>query len=358
MRLSSAKNINLKTFSIPTVLVGGYFYNHIRKQLSTNKLKLAESFRRLSLQEYADLQEGEMREVKYGTKDNESILVVKYDGILRALSNYCPHYGAPMHTGLLIDNIVKCPWHGASFDVVTGEADISPSINNLTTYEILSDSQGLYVNLPEKVEHSVTPKMSKRDINDKRRFIIVGGGPAGLSAAETLRQQGYTGEILIINKEKYVPYDRTVLSKFIPGSVNKLYLRTPEFLKEYDIDVRNERSLINVDNQGKSIKLEDGSEISYDKLLIASGGSPFLPNIPGIKNENVFSLRTYDDLERIKEKAKSAKSIVILGGSFIAMESASAIKKAFPQMDVTVIDRNSSPFYNSLGKEIGAALQK
>ena len=352
------KNINTKYFSIPSILLGTFFYFQTRKNISSNRLKLAESFRRLSLQECLDLSEGEMKEVKYGPKDNESILVIKYDGTLRALSNYCPHFGAPMHTGLLIDNVIKCPWHGASFDVLTGLTDIAPSINNLPTYDVLSDENGVYINLPETVQHSVTPKMSKRDGNDTRKFLIIGGGPSGLSAAETLRQSGYTGEILILSKEKYVPYDRTILSKFIPGSINKLYLRTPDFLKEFDIDLLNEVKVNSVDNQNKTVKLEDGREFSYDKLLVASGGSAMIPNIPGITNENVLSLRTFDDLEQIKLKAKIAKNIVIVGGSFIGMESASSLKKAYPEANVIVVERNPTPFYASLGKEIGSALQK
>jgi nitrite reductase/ring-hydroxylating ferredoxin subunit len=353
-----SKNFKVKSVAMPLMLLSSYFFLNSKKQFSRKLSMAEENFRRLSLNDCKDIEEGEMKEVKYGTKEKESILVVKYEGTLRALSNYCPHFGAPLHTGMLIDNVVKCPWHGASFDIVTGQTDISPAINNLPVYEVLTDEQGFYVNLPENVKHSQTPTMCKRDREDKRRFVIIGGGPAGLSAAETLRQSGYTGEITILSKDKYVPYDRTILSKFIPAAIDKWLLRSPEFLKEFDIDIVNNVSVVDLDNQRKVIKLQDGSEQSYDRLLVATGGSPIVPNIPGKDNKNVHILRTYEDMERIKNSCQDAKNIVVVGASFIGMESAALLKKTFPNASITVVERASTPFFATLGPEIGRALQK
>ena len=221
----SLKSLKIKPVLIPSVMMGTYFFFSQRKMFNSQTLYSKDIFRKFYLEGCDTLQEGEMKEVKWGTKENQSILVVKYGGKFRAMSNYCPHFGAPLHTGILVDNVVKCPWHGASFDVTTGKTDISPSINDLTYYEVNEDGQGFYVNLPEDIKSSITPSMCKRDPSNKRKFIIVGGGPAGLSAAETLRQNGYTGEIVILSKDQYVPYDRTMLTKWIPPTVNKIYLR-------------------------------------------------------------------------------------------------------------------------------------
>jgi len=79
--------------------------------------------------------------------------------------------------------------------------------------------------------------MSKKDPNDKRNFVIVGGGAAGLNCAETLRQSGFTGTITLVAGEKTLPYDRTLLTKALPvGDAKKFALRDEEFLKSYDID--------------------------------------------------------------------------------------------------------------------------
>ncbi len=346
--------LSAKSLSIPITMMTSYYF--LNKRFSS-KAHLAGNTRKLSIVACQDLQEGEMREVKYGTEQKESILVLRYDGILRAVSNYCPHFGAPMHTGVLIDNMLKCPWHGASFDVKTGATDISPSINDLTVYEILNDETGPYVNLPEKVVHSVQPNFSKRDMNDLRKFVIIGGGPAGLSAAEGLRQNGYTGELTIITSEEHLPYDRSMLSKWIPPEVGKISLRSGDFLKEYDIDVVTNSEVKSVSQRDRNIQLTNGKNVSYDKLLLASGGSPIIPPIPGKENSNVHVLRSFDDLQKINSACKNAKNIVILGGSFIGMESASNLKKSFANANVTVIEKAPTPFFFALGKEVGSALQ-
>jgi nitrite reductase/ring-hydroxylating ferredoxin subunit len=357
-KVISLKSLKIKPVIIPSVMMGTYFFFYQKKMFNTQSLYSLENFRKFYLEGCDTLQEGEMKEVKWGTKENQSILVVKYGGKLRAMSNYCPHFGAPLHTGILVDNVVKCPWHGASFDVTTGKTDISPSIDDLTYYEVNEDGQGFYVHLPDDVKASVRPRMCKRDPDDKRKFLIVGGGPAGLSAAETLRQNGYTGEIVILSKDQYAPYDRTMLTKWIPPTVNKIYLRSPDFLKEYDIDVVNGASVAGVDNQNKKVQLADGTEVSYDKLLLATGGSPAVPRIPGTDKSHVHVLRTFDDLKKIDSACKNAKDIVIVGGSFLGMESASVLKKSFGKANVTVIEMNATPFASTLGKEVGYALQK
>lgn len=81
--------------------------------------------------------------------------------------------------------------------------------------------------------------MSKRDPNNNERYVIIGGGPAGLNCGETLRQSNFTGEVLIISNEDLIPYDRTLLSKALPkGDASKFPLRPADFLSEYDIDLK------------------------------------------------------------------------------------------------------------------------
>jgi NADPH-dependent 2,4-dienoyl-CoA reductase/sulfur reductase-like enzyme len=104
--------------------------------------------------------------------------------------------------------------------------------------------------------------MAKRDPNDKRRYVIIGGGPAGLMCAETLRQSDYTGEILIISADNIVPYDRTLLTKVLAtGDATKFKLRDENFLAQYDIDIKLNTRADNVDTHTKTVTLHDGSKI-------------------------------------------------------------------------------------------------
>lgn len=360
--LSKSSSSKKATILLPSLLFSGFMLKTAKKAYLGAKPEFSADDKRLlvNLPRLEDMEEGEMKEAKWGVKDGQSILIVKYQNKLHALSNYCPHYGAPLHTGVLIDNVVKCPWHGASFDIISGKTDISPAIDDLPIYKVeTADNGDNFVVLPDKtdVKKFITPQMSKRDPNDKRRFIIIGGGPAGLSAAETLRQANYTGEILIVSKDSELPYDRTVLSKWVPENVSKIHLRSEDFLKEYDIDVRINLGVEAIDNANKKVKLQDGTEVAYDKLLIATGANAFKPNIAGADKAHVVSLRTYADLERLNNQAKNAKNIVIVGGGFIGLETTAMLKKLSPEATVTVVDGFETPFYNTLGKEVGSALQ-
>ncbi len=360
--LSKSSSSTKATILLPSALLSGYILKTVKKAYLGSKPAFSPDDKRLlvNLPKLEEMEEGEMKEIKWGTKDGESILVVKYQDKLHAMSNYCPHYGAPLHTGVLIDNIVKCPWHGASFDIISGKTDISPAIDDLPTYKVETTDNGEnFVVLPDKtdVKKFITPQMSKRDPNDKRRFVIIGGGPAGLSAGETLRQAGYTGEILIVSKDSELPYDRTVLSKWVPENVSNIYLRSKEFLTEYDIDVKVNSSIEDIDNKNKSVKLNDGSVLTYDKLLIATGSNVFKPNIEGADKPHVYTLRTYADLEKLTKSAGKSKNIVIVGGGFIGLETTAMLKKLSPEGTITVVDGFETPFYNTLGKEVGSALQ-
>lgn len=365
------RNLNSKVIAAPILIsyltLGNSSKNYF-KSFNTKVLKAEsntttlEDNRKLFIPGTDELSEGELREVKFGNTTKESLVVINYKNNIYALSNYCPHFGAPMHQGLLVDNLLKCPWHGASFDITNGRTEISPSIDDLVSYKVNKDSDGqYYVDLPKEnkdVKFKQVAEMVKRDKDNKTKFLVIGGGPAALSAAETLRQNGFTGEIKLLSKDSNLPYDRTLISKFIPGSVDKVWLRNPQFYKDHDINVELNSEVVDIDPSNKKVKLRSGSQETYDKLLLATGGDPLIPKIKGKDAKHVFTLRTYSDIEEISKHAKEAKNLVVVGSSFIGMEAASCLKKTYKNLNVTIVDPNIAPMAHTLGIEIGAALQK
>ena len=209
-----------------------------------------------------DLKDGDMKELKVGPKDEDKILISRVQGKIHAVGNYCSHFGAPLSTGLLFDDKVLCPWHAASFSVVTGAVESAPGLNGLPKFEVSTKDGKHFVTVPVPLPGSLPQPLAKRDPADTRRFVIIGGGPAGLNCAETLRQSNYTGEITVISAEDMVPYDRTLLTKVLPsGDASKFKLRSEDFLAKADIDFRLNTRAESVDTAHKTVTLSDGTTI-------------------------------------------------------------------------------------------------
>lgn len=308
----------------------------------------------------SDLQEGEFKTVQVGSTPDDAIIVAKVKGKFYAAGSKCPHYGAPLPKGLLFDDQIFCPWHNASFSVIDGFVSQGPTVDGLPTYPIHENKGKLYVEVPKELVQGVRLPKTKRDPNDKRKFVILGAGCAGLSAVETLRQAGYTGEITLVSKEKNVTYDRTPLSKDIYGvDLKNLALRDNNFFDENDINLIRGAGASRLDPGSKTIEIEGGNALKYDKLLIATGGRARLPPIKGINLKNIFTVRNYEDSVAIREASRDIKNVVVIGASFIGIEAAVSIKYHFKdKVNVTVVDALSVPFERVLGPEVGGAIKK
>lgn len=286
------------------------------------------------------------------------VLISRVNGKLYATGAFCSHYGVGLKFGTLFGDKVVCPAHAASFSVVDGTAESAPGLDSLPSYDIVEEGGKSYVLVPESITQKRSLPTTKRDPNDKRNFVIVGGGPAGLSCAETLRYSGYAGKVTLITKEKTLPYDRTALTKGLPSAdSNKLVLRDEEWLAAADIDVV-QNSVYSVHADTKQLAMTRGEAISYDKLLIATGTEVNKPPIPGNDAKGVFYLRTADDQTKIKKACKNVKTgVAIIGAGFIGSESAAALKSKYKDLDVHMIAKESVPMERALGKDVGAMLK-
>ena len=304
--------------------------------------------------------EGEFREVKVGDGEQDKVLISKFDGKLWATGAFCTHLGAPFApNGGLFDDKIMCSYHAATYSVVTGVAENAPGRDGLETYKVVQEDGKWYVVVPEELKKDVMLPMANRDLNDKRNFVIVGAGAAGLNCAETLRYSGYTGKITMINGEKTLPLERTLLTKTLPfGDYKNYILRNEEFFKNADIDVISDQ-VYSIHTDIKKVTLERGQPIEYDKLLIATGTQTRKSTIPGSDAKHVYYLRTGHDQEQIKEWAKNGvkRGVAIIGGGFVSTEVASSLILHYKdKFDVHVISSQETPLEHVFGKRVGEAL--
>ncbi|KAK2582791.1 hypothetical protein KPH14_005054 [Odynerus spinipes] len=305
-----------------------------------------------------DINENEMKVVNLGKNDTK-ILLVKQKGEIHALGTKCTHYGAPLHTGALGDGRIRCPWHGACFNIKTGDIEDYPGLDSLPCYKVTIDESGL-VRVKAKVKDLELNKcikdMCKYDANNTKVTLIIGGGPAAATCAQSLRQEGFTGKIVLIGKEKVLPYDRVKVSKVMNFNVDKFTLRPASFYNDHNIETRLGLEAIGLDTNNNIVTLNNSETLKYDYLFLCTGSRARLPTLPGVNLENIFVLRNYNDSHALDKALHPDKHVIIYGLGFIGMEAASyCIDKC---ASVTIIGRNSIPLEPIFGAEIGNRIKE
>lgn len=168
------------------------------------------------------------------------------------------------------------------------------------------------------------------------KYVIIGNGMAGLSAAKEIRNLDKNGSITIISSEEYLTYYRLKLSHYISKTFEdkELLIYKEDWYRKNNIEVILEKIVENIDTYKKQIKLDDGKIVTYDKLLLANGSKPFVPPITGKFKEGVFALRTLKDLKYIKNYFEKCEDITVIGGGLLGLEAAWAIKQLGKKVNV------------------------
>ena len=278
----------------------------------------------------------------------EAVLVARHGEELFAIGATCTHYSGPLAEGLMVDCTVRCPWHHARFDLRTGEAIAAPALTDVPCYTIEKGGQNFFIT------GKIDTKPTRRPKSSPTSVVIVGAGAAGGAAAEMLRREGYDGPVTMIGADEFLPYDRPNLSKdYLAGNAPEEWipLRPPEFYREQKIDALTHTTVTGIDPKSKKIMLSDGRSLGYGALLLATGAAPVHLEIPGGDLPHVCYLRTLEDSRRIIERAKNAKSAVVIGSSFIGLEVAWSLRER--KLEVAVIGRDSVPLGKVLGTEMG-----
>ncbi|WP_054816058.1 NAD(P)/FAD-dependent oxidoreductase [Nocardia arizonensis] len=182
-------------------------------------------------------------------------------------------------------------------------------------------------------------------------IVIVGAGLAGLRTAEELRRAGYEGELVLVGAEPMLPYDRPPLSKqFVRGETTDTTLRPAEFFEEKRIELRLGTEATAVDTAARTVTLSDGSALSYDHLVVATGLRPRrLPGLPDLAGVHV--LRDHADATALRAGLTGAKSALVVGAGFIGCEVAAALRAE--GLAVTLVEPQPTPLASVLGETIG-----
>lgn len=298
----------------------------------------------------SDLKDGQMKSFSV---EGQQILIIRQGEEFSALGAVCPHHGAPLEEGVLAADQIICPWHHAVFNAANGDNIIPPALERLPKYKTDIKNNRIYVTFPP----ATAELSSDKKLFPDSTFVIAGTGAAGTIAAKTLRKNGFAGQLILITNSDRKPYDRTTLSKsYLTNDF------TPDDLKLLPDSFFDEKTRLITNSEINAIDTiqhrihYDGSDIVYDKLLLATGSSPKRLDIDGSDLENIFSLRTLSDAEKIIDAAEESANAVIVGAGFISLEIAGRL--AQKGVNVKVVAPEDIPFERILGKEIGTELMK
>jgi 3-phenylpropionate/trans-cinnamate dioxygenase ferredoxin reductase subunit len=191
-------------------------------------------------------------------------------------------------------------------------------------------------------------------VSDRRTFVIVGGGLAGATAAETLRSQGFEGRVVLVASEPHLPYERPPLSKRYlagDGALADAHVHDHDFYARNGIELLTGTRATSLDTTARRVRLSDGEELAYDRLLIATGAVPRRPPIAGADGERVHVLRSVDDADALRWALGDSGRLVVVGAGWIGCEVA-ATARGFGA-EVTVIEQGSVPLERVLGARLG-----
>lgn len=187
-----------------------------------------------------------------------------------------------------------------------------------------------------------------------RTFVIVGAGLAGAKAAETLRSEGFDGRVVLAGAEPERPYERPPLSKdYLRGEAERESARVHDdgFYGEHGVELRLGRTAAALDVRGRTLELDDGERVDYDRLLLATGAEPRRLRVPGAELGGIHYLRTLADADALRATLARGGPLVVVGAGWIGCEVAASARQM--GLEVTIVDPAEAPLVRVLGREVG-----
>jgi NADPH-dependent 2,4-dienoyl-CoA reductase/sulfur reductase-like enzyme/nitrite reductase/ring-hydroxylating ferredoxin subunit len=293
-----------------------------------------------------------------GQVTGEDVILVRRGDEFLAVGANCTHYHGMLSQGLVVGDTLRCPLHHACFSLRTGEALCGPALDPIPRWRVERVGDKVFVREKLAGLERTHLRASAAGQSLPASVVIIGGGAAGLGAAEMLRREGYDGTLTMISADDWPPYDRPNLSKdFLVGAAPDewMRLRLPDFYREQNIDlVLNSRvSALHIPQ--KRVQLENGQTYGFEALLIATGAEPVRLKIEGATDSQIHYLRTFADARAIVSKAASAKRVAVVGASFIGLEVAASLRTLGIGVDVIAPDHQ--PLERVMGPDVGRMIR-
>ncbi len=190
---------------------------------------------------------------------------------------------------------------------------------------------------------------------DSRRFVILGASLAGAKAAETLRAEGFDGDVVLVGEEPVRPYERPPLSKgYLRGEEGpeKIYVHGEDYYDEHGIDLRLSTSARGIDPSARTVELDSGERLPYDALLLTVGARPRRLEVPGADLDGVHYLRSVAQSDLLREAIPAAGRVAVIGAGWIGSEVAASARQM--GADVALVEMSEVPLERVLGRDIGA----
>jgi len=184
--------------------------------------------------------------------------------------------------------------------------------------------------------------------------VIVGAGLAGATAAATLRKEGFEGRVILVGDESRLPYELPPLSKgYLRGEQGEdaMLVRDAAFYEDQNIELQSGTTAVALDLEARTVLTDRPESIPFDRLLIATGSTPRRLQIAGSDLAGIFQLRTADDADAIRDAARRATSVVVVGGGWIGAEVAASLRQG--GLPVALVGNREVPLQSVLGREVG-----
>jgi NADPH-dependent 2,4-dienoyl-CoA reductase/sulfur reductase-like enzyme/nitrite reductase/ring-hydroxylating ferredoxin subunit len=293
-----------------------------------------------------------------GRVESEEVVLARSGDHIFAVGAHCTHYHGPLVDGLVVGDTVRCPWHHACFSLRDGDALRPPALDPVACWHVERQGDLAFVREQLRAPHVASPIVTG-PAGFPESVVIVGGGAAGLAAADTLRREGYGRPITIISADASPPCDRPSLSKeYLAGAAQDdwIPLRTSDYFVEQRIDLLLGSRVSSIDVSSRQVRIDGGQPRAFGVLLIATGADPVQLSIPGVQDARICYLRSFADSRAVVEKARGASRVVVVGASFIGLEVAAALRARGIGVDVVAPD--SLPLERVMGPEVGRIIKQ